>query len=460
MLSGDPASHAVNSQWLLGWSLLVSPVLTEGAAEVTAYFPAGNWYPLDQLVNATSLLLPSAGAATAGAANGSANGSANTSLMFSFELAANGTNSTTSSGDNTTSGGSNTANSTSSSSSSSSSRSALGAPGLFSLTAANITVAGPATVKLPAPLGAIPLHIRGGGVVPIQRVANTTSRVRTSPVTLFLALQRPAPAPATLPSGAAGRAAPPHNEGVPPYCVERAAQRRQNFTGFGVNSTGVNSPSNSNGSAAGQLLTACGILYMDDGESVEVTGPGSALIWLTSLAAADGSAGDLTAEVSRPPAVARPAGGRAAARDTTAGVVYEEVVVVGLPASGAGGNSSNSSSTGSSTGLVGDVSSINGTDPGNGTAAANATAGNSTLLNATATANGTLLPPTGSSSTSGGNATAVIYTVSVGSGGAPPAAVPQGNVVWDGARGVLRVTGLKLPVGAAIQLRWQRVPQG
>ncbi|CAM6084914.1 unnamed protein product [Calypogeia fissa] len=42
----DPTTLGVNSQYLLGKSLLISPVLYQGNTTVKAYFPAGTWYNL------------------------------------------------------------------------------------------------------------------------------------------------------------------------------------------------------------------------------------------------------------------------------------------------------------------------------------------------------------------------------------------------------------------------------
>ncbi|XP_024517858.1 alpha-xylosidase 1-like [Selaginella moellendorffii] len=42
----DPAALGVETQFMLGSSILVSPVLVEGARDLQAYFPKGNWYSL------------------------------------------------------------------------------------------------------------------------------------------------------------------------------------------------------------------------------------------------------------------------------------------------------------------------------------------------------------------------------------------------------------------------------
>ncbi|KAH7431428.1 hypothetical protein KP509_08G047500 [Ceratopteris richardii] len=50
----DPLIYAIDSQFLLGKSILVSPVLTPNTTAISAYFPAGTWYNLfdySQVIN-------------------------------------------------------------------------------------------------------------------------------------------------------------------------------------------------------------------------------------------------------------------------------------------------------------------------------------------------------------------------------------------------------------------------
>jgi hypothetical protein len=355
----DAAARAVASQWLLGWSLLVSPALQQGAESVEAYFPAGAWYALDTLVD-TSLGAPAppaaagaGGGSSGGGSGGGSNATSGSATAVSSSSSGGGSrNATTPSG---SSGGNATApgppdraaalpekeaafvaddDGPTQNATADAAANATAAPDAAAanatadattvaaptLAAANVTapkaaaaplaaapnaVRGPGRLTLPAPLGGPPpLHVRGGGVLPLQRAAATTAAARRSPVTLLLALQRPG--------------GPPNGtEGVPPYCLERAAARRP---------------------VPGARI-ACGILYADDGSSPDVPAPGSALVWLTSAAAGDGAWGDLKAEVSRAPARGGSSSGGGgggsgngtAAKDAAEGLFVEEVVIAGLP---------------------------------------------------------------------------------------------------------------------------------
>jgi len=409
-LAADQAAHDVKYQWLLGWSLLISPVMDQGAADVTAYFPVGRWYALDQLIDTSSLLLPGAQGGSSGGGGGGGG------LLKQL----NGTLSTafgSSSGGNFTEGG-----------------------------GGNFTVTGPTTQKLPAPLGAIPVHLRGGSIVPLQRVDNTTARARRSSTTLLLGLQRP-PAP---PSAAAATADKPHDEGVPPFCVERAAQRRANLSSSDAPSTSTSNNNTSNAS----VLIACGSLYVDDGESLEITAPGSALVWFTSVAAADGSSGDLRSDVARPPAAAAGGGGvngsSSAAKDASEGLQYEEIVVVGLPSAAAVVSGTTNGSSGGQSAVVDPL--LNATAGGNATA-------NATDEGGGGGGGGPFLPLLSTTPTVAQLAGRIGYNVSIGSSsgaGGALSPVPASQVQWDGVRGVLRVTGLQLPVSQGLQLKWQR----
>jgi hypothetical protein len=314
--------------------------------------------------------------------------------------------------------------------------------------AGNITVVGPARQEAAAPLEAAPpLHVRGGGVVPLQRHAPTTRAARRTPATLALALQRPAPERG---SGAARRA---WDEGVPPYCSGRVTARR----------------------LPGGALAACGIWYLDDGESPEVTGPGSVLIWYTSVASSDGSSGDLTAEAARPtPAAAaaaaaaraatgisgKPAPTGAAPRDAAEGLTYEAVVIAGLPPLTGDGNQdgTDDDSSDGDTEEGNDGGGGEGDPGGGGDEAAGAAPegdgedggdGGAAATNATAAA-----APAGGAAQQP-DAAGATYSVAIGNATGPLAPVDPQSVNWDAGRGVLRISGLQLPVGAGFRLTWQ-----
>lgn len=336
---GDATARAVSTQWLLGWSLLVSPVLEQGVSTLSAYFPRGRWYPLNGLVSVGGL---------------------------------GDIGDTSATGD-------------------------------FGGTDGDDVINGPATRQLSAPVGAIPLHIRGGGVLPLQHSANTTVRARATPVTLLLALPRP---------GA------PAGEGLPPSCSERAEQRRDQATAGG----GVN---------ASDSLMACGLLYLDSGDDPEVGGPGSVLVWYTSVASVDGSTGGLWGDAERPPA--QSAGD--AAKDAAEGLVYEEIVLAGLPAPVVDGARAWG---------MGGTSAVPGS-----TVAAPAEA---------STRNDGIISHKQGKAVQHVPATDSVSPFSVSIGPSPGQAVPQEKLAWDAAQGVLRIRDLRLCVGQSLQLNWQPLP--
>ncbi|KAF8062769.1 alpha-glucosidase [Scenedesmus sp. PABB004] len=149
-------------------------------------------------------------------------------------------------------------------------------------------------VPLDAPLGEIPVHFRGGAVLPMQGYAPVTRDIRLAPVTLVVAL------PAEPSRGARAAGAP-----LPPYAAEEscAAAHAKN---------------------AGSLVS-CGLLYMDQGDNIQVTPDNSVEVWFTAAAAPDATRGSVTSTV-------KAAGGEAA---RTLRVEAVHVLGVAAPAAGA-----------------------------------------------------------------------------------------------------------------------------
>lgn len=93
---------------------------------------------------------------------------------------------------------------------------------------------------LEAPLGDVPLHLRGGAIVPMQQPAMVTRDVRLSPITLVVAMPSQ---PCTGPLGFSGPS--------PPYVQEEAC---------------ANVYSRNRGN-----LVSCGYVFMDNGEDLDIS---------------------------------------------------------------------------------------------------------------------------------------------------------------------------------------------
>ncbi|PSC70424.1 alpha-xylosidase 1 [Micractinium conductrix] len=166
----DRRTHKIDKQFMVGHALLVSPVLTQGADAVDAYFPPGVWH----------------------------------SLWATGEVVDAGTDGT--------------------------------------------------TKRLPAPLGDVPLHMRGGTALWMQREALTTAAVARSPLTAVVALPELVPAP---PAGRSVR------EGHGGGGTGGLAGGRDVGHAGGGPAVGAASP-------AARTLVVTGHMYHDGGEEPEV----------------------------------------------------------------------------------------------------------------------------------------------------------------------------------------------
>lgn len=102
---------------------------------------------------------------------------------------------------------------------------------------------GSANATLPAPLGMIPVHMRDGTIVPMQRYANVTRDVIISPITLVVALR------------------------------DREAMNGTGLMPYGDQQNCADVMSANAGS-----LVSCGYLYLDDGQNITVGGPDSSQV--------------------------------------------------------------------------------------------------------------------------------------------------------------------------------------
>lgn len=117
-----------------------------------------------------------------------------------------------------------------------------------------MTVSKGQAVEMEVPLGDIAVHYRGGAVIPMQPYAKVTRDIRLAPVTLLVTL------PAE-PAGAAATAGP-----LPPFAHEEAC----------VAALAENE---------GQLVS-CGLLYMDQGDNIEVSADNTVQVgWSGSILA-------------------------------------------------------------------------------------------------------------------------------------------------------------------------------
>jgi hypothetical protein len=121
-------------------------------------------------------------------------------------------------------------------------------------------------VEMEVPLGDIPVHYRGGTIVPLQQYTPVTRDMRYTPVTLVVAL----PSSTAAEDAAAGV--------VAPYAAEEfcRSSREQNA----------------------DRLVACGMLFMDgEADAPVVTSDNSVQAQFTAVAAADARTGSISSRV-------------------------------------------------------------------------------------------------------------------------------------------------------------------
>jgi hypothetical protein len=211
---------------------------------------------------------------------------------------------------------------------------------------------------LDVPLGDVPLHVRGGSIVHMQRAASTTTEVRNSPVTLVVALEHEG---TKLPTASTPKrcTAFSRRATIPPNVAAAAAAADDSEAELAAVAGSVAAAATA-AAGSGMPIVACGQLYVDDGESLQVPpAQGYLLTQLTAAATADYSKGLLSSLPVTAAATAAAAGAdgdvgvaeAAAARDTAAAQAedvaataagfnaptLEAVVVLGLPNKAAGG---------------------------------------------------------------------------------------------------------------------------
>jgi len=145
-------------------------------------------------------------------------------------------------------------------------------------------IAGPSTVTLDVPLTDIPVHVKGGSIIPLQRPAETTAAVRRSAVKLVVALDQvqylheQQLQPGSAGAGAGAAAGGPAGAGK----VQTSTTSAGTIAGNDAEGSGSSDP----GSSASGMQLSCGMMYMDDGDSLEVPPIGeksSLLLFLSAM---------------------------------------------------------------------------------------------------------------------------------------------------------------------------------
>ncbi|KAF6253912.1 glycosyl hydrolases family 31-domain-containing protein [Scenedesmus sp. NREL 46B-D3] len=250
----------------------------------------------------------------------------------------------------------------------------------------------PKAHQLDIPLGDVAVHYRGGAIIPTQRYANVTRRVRFSPVTLLVA----------LPLEVSGSQKPEAKtlQGAAPYAGQEAC-------------AAVHSAN------AGRLVS-CGLLYSDR-DAVEVGSNNTVQVWYAAITSADGKQGGVSSSI------------KANAGDAAGKLRIEAIHILGLPTTAPA--------------AAVKAPAANAKAPA-AQKKAPAAAAKGAAANATAPAPGAKPAPAAAGQEAAAAPALVAATATV-NGQAVKAA-------YDGKVGVLKITGLKkVVVGGPFTVRWK-----
>eukprot|EP00775_Hariotina_reticulata_P012669 gene12669-12796_t len=191
----------------------------------------------------------------------------------------------------------------------------------------NSHIPGPAFKTLDVPLTDVPVHVKGGSIIPLQQPAETTAAVHRSAVKLVVALDQVQYRQEQHLGSSNGGAATAAGGPVAPGADEAAGGASVGIGTTGDAAAHDSSNTDDPGSLASGMQLGCGMMYVDDGDSLQVPPVGSEaslLLFLSSMVVPDSLQGwlwgvpasaDLVAEdqqTQAPPADAHNQGNGAA----------------------------------------------------------------------------------------------------------------------------------------------------